>query len=131
MSQSLDSVRIDKWLWAARFYKTRSKAKIAINGGKVRVNGGSCKVSSLIKRGDSIGLSRGDTKEDIVVSEISEKRGNATLAQTLYQETRESVNRREEAKALRMMSKAGLSIPKIRPRKGDRKELIKVKQQDF
>ena len=131
MSDPLSTVRIDKWLWAARFYKTRSKAKVAVNGGKVHVNGERCKVSRSVKVGDAIVISRGLTKEDFVVKAISDSRGNATLAQTLYEETTESINRREEARAMRLMTRAGLRVPKLRPSKADRRELIRLKQQEL
>lgn len=130
MTEANSSVRVDKWLWAARFFKTRNKAKIAVNGGRVHVNGERCKVSRSLKVGDMVVLSRGETKQDIVVQAISDKRGNATIAQTLYQETDESVARREEARAVHLMTKAGLRVPKIRPSKSDRRDLIRLKRQE-
>lgn len=129
MSDSTGAVRIDKWLWAARFYRTRSKAKAAVTGGKVHVNGERCKVARRVKIGDQLELSRGITKEEILIKDLSENRGNATIAQALYIETDESVRRRDEAKAERMLVQAGLQVPKIRPKGSDRRRLTKFKQQ--
>ncbi|MCY4658080.1 MAG: S4 domain-containing protein [Gammaproteobacteria bacterium] len=129
MSETLESIRVDKWLWAARFFKTRNKAKIAVSGGKVHVNGDRCKVSRTIKPGDVITLSRTDSKEDVLVTALSDQRGNATMAQELYEETKESIDRREEARAARLLTKAGLSTPKLRPTKKNRRELLKAKRQ--
>ena len=128
MSDDKHSVRVDKWLWAARFYRTRNKAKMAVSGGKVHVNGARCKVSRSIKIGDIVILSRGDTKEDILVKGISDQRGNATMAQELYEETADSILRREEAKAARSLARAGLNAPKLRPTKADRRELLRMKR---
>lgn len=96
----------------------------------MHVNGERCKVSRNLKVGDVVVLSRGETKQDIVVQAISDKRGNATIAQTLYEETEESVARREEERAVHLMTKAGLRVPKIRPSKSDRRELIRLKRQE-
>ena len=123
-------MRIDKWLWAARFYKTRSKAKAAVVGGKVHVNGNRVKPSHEIQMGDLLELSRGITKEEIVVTRLSERRESATLAQQLYLETDESIDRRSEAVAARRMERAGLQVPKLKPTKQARRELLKLKQKE-
>lgn len=75
-------------------------------------------------------ISRGEIKQDVVVKEVSEKRGGATIAQTLYQETNDSIARREEERAAQLMTRAGLRVPKIRPNKSDRRELIRLKHQN-
>ena len=88
-------IRIDKWLWAARFFKTRSLAREAISGGKVHLNGYRVKPGRALKPGDSLRVQRGEEEFTIVVVELSTRRGPAPVAQTLYEETEESRVRRE------------------------------------
>jgi ribosome-associated heat shock protein Hsp15 len=88
-------VRIDKWLWAARFFKTRGLAAEAVNGGKIAVNGARAKPSRLIRPGDQLMIRRGACEWTVVVKRISMVRGPAAQAQALYQESDESVRRRE------------------------------------
>ena len=131
-----NGVRLDRWLWAARFFKTRAQAKSAIEGGKVdfHIDTGTTgqqttkpKVSKEISVGDTLTIRRGWTAETIVVSGLSEKRGNAATAQQLYQETVESIEARETEVARRRMERAGLRLPEQRPSKRDRRELKKLK----
>ena len=84
---SVDKVRIDKWLWAARFFKTRALATEAVNGGKVHLNGHRIKASRDVKVNDIYDIQRGFERYQIVVQELSERRGPAKIAQTLYRET--------------------------------------------
>ncbi len=121
-------MRIDKWLWTARFFKTRSKAKEAVLGGKVHVNGERSKAARDIQIGDKLEISRGYDKEVVVVVGMSERRGNGAAAQTLYKETEESLNRRLEEAANRRMARAGLAIPKLKPTKSARRALRELKQ---
>lgn len=121
-------MRIDKWLWVARFYKTRSKAKEAVVGGKVHVNGERSKAARDVHIGDKLEISRGPDKEVIHITQLSERRGNATAAQALYEETVESIDRRLAATAERRMARAGLSAPRIKPSKTARKTLRDLKQ---
>ena len=121
-------MRIDKWLWAARFYKTRSKAKEAVVGGRVHVNGERIKAARDVRIGDMLEISRGLDKEVVVIAEMAERRGNATTAQSLYVETEESINRRTEAAATRRMARAGLATPKLKPSKSARRTLRDMKQ---
>ncbi len=121
-------MRIDKWLWAARFFKTRSKAKEAVLGGKVHVNGERSKAARDIQIGDKLEISRGYDKEVVVIAGLSERRGNGAAAQTLYKETEESLNRRLEEAANRRMARAGLAIPKLKPTKSARRALRELKQ---
>jgi ribosome-associated heat shock protein Hsp15 len=86
-----DSVRIDKWLWAARFFKTRSLATDAVDGGKVRQNGERVKPAHSVKPGDRLEIDNGSTAWEVVVRAIGDKRGSATFAQTLYSETEASI----------------------------------------
>ena len=89
------SVRIDKWLWAARFFKTRAKAKVAIDGGKVHINGQRTKPSKEVTVGDQLEITQGYDEKIINVLDISDNRRSAEIAQKLYEETPESIKRRE------------------------------------
>lgn len=118
-------VRIDKWLCAARFYRTRSLAKEAIESGRVHFGGSRVKVSKEIGIGDELTIRQGSatnyTQKTVKVLALSENRGNATIANTLYQETPESVSQREffnEQKKL-----ANLARPDHRPNKKERRQL--------
>ena len=90
----MSGVRLDKWLWAARFFKTRAKAKNAIDGGKVHLGGQRCKPSKEIIAGDTLSIIQGFDEIIIVVHHLSEKRESAAIAQKLYQETPESESKR-------------------------------------
>jgi len=141
---TIQRVRLDRWLWAARFFKTRARAKAAIEGGKVQLEppgapqaeavtatGSSGrhkpKVSKEIGLGDILEIRRGRTPEVVVVTGLSERRGNATAAAALYEETAASVEAREAEKARRRMADAGLSMPRQRPDKRDRRRLAQLK----
>ena len=95
------SVRIDKWLWAARFFKTRSVAHQAVEGGKVRVNGERVKPAKDLRVGDELAIQIGNAEWTIRVEQLSDKRGPATVARTLYAEDEASRIRREQQAALR------------------------------
>ena len=99
MSQDLDKTRIDKWLWAARFFKTRQLAVKALKTGKVSINRQSCKPASMVKIGDTLNVKRGLHEMEIDVLELSEQRGPAPAAQRLYQETEASIQRRARLSA--------------------------------
>eukprot|EP00494_Astrolonche_serrata_P004553 UN04566 len=88
-----DKVRIDKWLWAARFFKTRALASQAVSGGKVHLNGQRIKPARPVKVGDCFQISRGMEKLEVIVEDISGKRGSAPIAQTLYSETESNIDR--------------------------------------
>ena len=90
----MSGVRLDKWLWAARFFKTRAKAKDAIDGGKVHLGGHRCKPSKEVVTGDMLNITQGFDEKIIIVQQVSEKRGSATLAHKLYLETPESEAKR-------------------------------------
>ncbi|MBV1911944.1 MAG: RNA-binding protein [Kangiellaceae bacterium] len=98
------SVRLDKWLWACRFYKTRAIAKAAIEGGKVHYEGTKPKPSKLIQIGDEVKLRQGFDEKTIKVVNLSNRRQSATIAQTLYQETDRSIQMRQEIANLRKLS---------------------------
>ncbi len=121
-----NKVRIDKWLWAARFFKTRSLAAKAVSGGKVHLNEARVKAARSIAVGDRLRINRNNTEFVVDVLALADKRGPAKVAQTLYRETEESVAAREqlrEEKKVERLVTAGMVPPK-RPGKRDRR-LIK------
>src|SRR5690606_37015404 len=99
----LEHMRLDKWLWAARFYKTRSLAVQEINKGRVQVNRQLAKPSRDVKPGDVIAVRRGDSTTIVIIEALSQVRGPAPIAQQLYTETSESVHMRERAAELRRL----------------------------
>jgi ribosome-associated heat shock protein Hsp15 len=121
-------VRLDKWLWAARFYKTRALATEAIAGGKVQVNGDRVKRARELKAGDEIRIRQGPYEHLIVVRALSDRRGPASQAATLYQERPESVAAREAmAIQLKSVHAAFVTDVKGRPTKRDRREINRLK----
>jgi len=125
--EPLTEVRADVWLWASRMYKTRSLAKQAIDGGKVDVNGAGCKPSKALHVGDQIRLTRSEERLELEILALSEQRGPASAAQTLYRETEASRLAREHAREQRRLSGAGLNRPPTRPNKQERRELRRLK----
>ncbi|MCK0534161.1 MULTISPECIES: ribosome-associated heat shock protein Hsp15 [unclassified Anaerobiospirillum] len=122
------SVRIDKWLWAARFYKTRSLARQMVEGGKVEYNGARAKPSRSVETGATIRLLQGFSRREIIVKGISDVRGPAPVAATLYEETAESIARREEEARLNKMAALINPHPDTRPNKKERRELESIRQ---
>ena len=121
----MNSVRLDKWLWAARFFKTRSQAKTAIDGGHVRLNGKRAKAAKEVKCGDTLDIRRGPDDFTVSVEAVAERRGNAAAAAVLYRETEASMARREREAALRRA--AGWQTSYGRPSKRDRRRLDRLK----
>jgi ribosome-associated heat shock protein Hsp15 len=120
-----DNVRIDKWLWAARFFKTRSLATDAVDTGRVRLGGEKIKPARPVKLDDQLTIDNGSDRWEVVVTGISDVRGNATIARTLYQETADSITRRaNEHEARRLYPEPGSTI-KGRPTKRDRRDIDK------
>lgn len=120
-----DAVRIDKWLWAARFFKTRSMAADAVDGGRVRLNGDRVKPARAVKVGDTLEIDNGSTEWEVVVKDLSDKRGSATIAQTLYVETEQSIaKRQQQAERRKFFSEPSAGL-KGRPTKRDRRQLDK------
>lgn len=115
------TVRLDVWLWAARFFKTRSLCKQAIETGKVEVGGQRPKSSRAVRVGEQVRISRGDEVFEIVVRGLSEQRGPASVAQQLYEESEESRARRAETRALRAAERTGYQPPEHRPDKRARR----------
>ncbi len=114
-------VRIDKWLWAARFYKTRSLASEAIKGGKVSLNGNRAKASREVDMGDVLVLRQGSDEKTVSVLSLSDKRGPASVAQLLYSETEESIAKREKEKELRKLAAVQRPYGEGRPTKRSRR----------
>ncbi len=127
MSTQNDRVRLDKWLWAARFFKTRSLAKAAIEGGKVHLGGQRVKVSKEISIGDTLQIRQGWDDRIIVVLALSDQRRGAPEAQSLYQETAESSARREAAAAARKAAGGMIDRPAHRPTKKQRRQIHRFK----
>lgn len=118
-------IRLDKWLWAARFFKTRSLAADAVSGGKVEVNGDRAKPSRIIRAGDTLIIRRGSYEWTVVVKDVSWLRGPAPLAQQLYEETIESASKREAAIAqMKLERLPEFDIPG-RPSKKDRRAITR------
>jgi ribosome-associated heat shock protein Hsp15 len=116
-----DGVRLDLWLWAARFYKTRSLAKQAIETGKVDVDGQRAKAARSVHIGDPLRIARGEEHFEVQVRGLSEKRGPASVAQALYVESKTSRASREAARATRAAERAGYQAPDTKPDKRARK----------
>ncbi len=121
--RTVDAVRIDKWLWAARFYKTRSLATEAVAGGRVHLNGARVKPAKEIRAGDTVELRVGELEWTVVVRGLSDRRGPATVAQALYDETPESKRRREQLTAERRLARPLGADLGARPTKQDRRRL--------
>jgi ribosome-associated heat shock protein Hsp15 len=122
----MDNVRIDKWLWAARFFKTRSLATDAVDTGRVRLDGERIKPARAVKLDDKLTIDNGADRWEVVVLGISDQRAAAPIARTLYQETDDSIARREnDQEARRLFPEPGSSI-KGRPTKRDRRALSKA-----
>lgn len=120
-------VRVDQWLWAARFFKTRCLAKQAIEGGKIEVNAGGCKPAKLLRVGDVLRVTRGEDRLEVEVLALSEQRGPASLAQALYRESVASVQARELRREERRLT--GRQAPARRPDKHARRLLRGLKDQ--
>ncbi|MCG8313145.1 MAG: ribosome-associated heat shock protein Hsp15 [Pseudomonadales bacterium] len=126
--QQSEKVRIDKWLWAARFYKTRSIAKEMVEGGKVHYDGHRVKPSKEVSIGATIKLRQGFDEKTVIVTAISDRRGNATMAATLYEETQESIQQRHKNAAQRKSLAQSSPVPVGRPNKRDRRRIIQFQQ---
>ena len=122
-------VRLDKWLWAARFYKTRSIARDMIQGGKVHYNGQRGKASKIVEIGALLSIRQGDVIKQVRVEILSDQRRGAPIAETLYKETEESINKREQYQTLRKLSLQNAPHPDRKPNKKQRRELIQAKVQ--
>lgn len=123
------SVRLDRWLWAARFFKTRRLAADAIRAGKVSVDGVRAKPARAIRIGQRVVVGKGPVVFEVDVLGLSEQRGPASVAQQLYAETAESTAKREEQRLTQRASMAAQPRPEHRPERRDRRELAAFKRQ--
>ncbi|MCB5227256.1 ribosome-associated heat shock protein Hsp15 [Alishewanella sp. 16-MA] len=123
------NIRLDKWLWGCRFYKTRALAKDMIDGGKVHYNGQRCKSSRQVEIGATIRLAQGVDEKIVIVTGLTEKRLAAPLAQQLYEETAESTQRRAERAELRKTNSLFAPHPDTKPDKKERRQLLLLKSQ--
>ena len=119
----MSGIRIDKWLWAARFFKTRSLAIDAVGGGKIKLNGAPTKASRDVKIGDRLDIFNGDTRWEVVVRALSEKRGPASEARMLYEETPDSMAAREAEQMRRKFTVEPSADIHGRPTKRDRRQI--------
>lgn len=127
-SSPLNAVRLDKWLWAARFFKTRSLAKTAIEQGKVWVDGARAKPSRSIAVGAQLRMQLGFDEKTVTVLALSEQRGPAALAHTLYAETEDSQLKREQQAVLRQQNRLAHVAPDHRPTKKERRDLQRLRK---
>jgi ribosome-associated heat shock protein Hsp15 len=116
-------VRLDKWLWAARFFKTRSLAVEAIEGGKVQVGGERVKRAKLVQAGDELRIRMGPYEHEVVVRDVSDRRGPASVAATLYEETEASRVARERLALQLKVTAASFAYGEGKPSKKDRREI--------
>jgi ribosome-associated heat shock protein Hsp15 len=121
-------LRLDKWLWAARFFKTRSLAKAAIEGGKVQMNGQRVKVSKEIAPGDVLRVRQGWDDREVTVLALSDQRRGAPEARELYAESAESIARREAAAAARRAAGGITPHPQRRPSKRERRQIHRFRE---
>jgi len=119
----MDSVRIDKWLLAARFFKTRSLAAKAVSGGHVTLNGNKAKPSRMVQKGDMLVIRQELLAFTVQIIALSEQRGPAAAARTLYAETQDSMDRREQLAAERRMARLQGNPPERRPDKHERRKI--------
>jgi len=126
----INELRLDKWLWAARFFKTRQLACEAVNGGKVHLNGQRTKPSKPVHVDDTLTITRGLDTFHVTVQALAAKRGPAKFAQTLYQESEESLSRRESEAEQRRLVVASQQHPKKRPDKRSRRRIIRFQRKD-
>ena len=126
----MDKLRIDKWLWAARFYKTRSLATEEIDKGRVRINDLEVKPAKEVKVGDTVALRQGPVTRTLVVRGISDKRGGAPTAQLMYEETGASIKLREQLAEQQRLEPAN-SQEHGRPTKRDRRSIDKVSNKNW
>jgi len=122
-----ESVRIDKWLWAARFFKTRSLAAQAVDGGKVQLNGARVKRARALKVGDGLEIHKGGYEFQIHVLLLSERRGPAGVAQSLYEETTQSIEKRAALSEQHKLAAASMPHPQRKPDKKARRQLRGMK----
>ncbi len=129
-TDAAEKVRLDRWLWAARFFKTRAQAKQAVEGGKVHYNGNRTKPAKDVTPGAELTITRGFDQLTVIVEALASRRGSATDAHALYQETPASIRIREREAERRRAARAAVELPMQRPDKRDRRELARRKRTD-
>ena len=122
-----NGVRLDKWLWATRFYKTRALAREMVEGGKVHYNGQRSKPSKLVEINAEIRLRQGNDEKTVVVLSLTSQRKGASEAQKMYQETAESTTKREQIAQARKLNALTMPHPDRRPDKKERRHLMRFK----
>lgn len=127
-SVDADKVRLDKWLWAARFFKTRSLATEAVSGGHVHLNGARVKPSRSVQLDDELRIHKGELEFIVQVRGLSDRRGSASVAQTLYEETQASREQRELNREQRRLRAAAAPRPDKRPSKRQRRHIIRFRR---
>lgn len=130
MTGNLEELRLDKWLWAARFFKTRSLATKAVSGGKVHLNSQRIKPSRLVQIGDTLHITKGTIEFEVRVEKLCQYRRPASEARLMYAESEESVTKREETKEFRKMVRNGYSAPPKKPNKQERRKIRKFIRSD-
>lgn len=128
-SKDANAVRLDKWLWAARFFKTRALARDAVQSGKVQYNGQRSKPGKAVELGAIIKIPAGFDIKEVTILQISEQRKGAPLAQLMYQESADSIEQREKNAQARKLSSFHSPKPDSRPDKKQRRQIIQFKQQ--
>jgi len=119
----VSGLRVDKWLWAARFFKTRTLASDAVSGGKIKVNGATTKPAREIKVSDRLDIANSETRWEVSVKALSDKRGPAPEARLLYEETPDSISAREAARESRQFVQDPAADLHGRPTKRDRRQM--------
>ena len=125
INKELESLRLDKWLWAARFFKSRKLASEAISGGKVHLNGVRVKPSRLVKIDDTLDITRENYRYHVTILGLNDKRRPAKEAQQLYQESEESIRAREQERVLRKLNNASVHQSDHKPNKKERRQMNK------
>ena len=124
-----DKIRLDKWLWAARFFKTRALAKTAIEGGKVHYEGQRCKVSKAPEVGARLTIRQGFDEKEVIIKALSEQRRGAPEARLLYEETPESIKKRMDEGERRRILALSQVVPDHRPNKKERRDMRRFESQ--
>lgn len=128
MTDSNEKIRLDKWLWAARFFKTRALAKAAIEGGKVHYEGQRCKVSKTAEVGAKLTVRQGFDEKIIIIKALSDQRRGAPEARLLYEETVESIKQRMDEGEQRRILRASMPMPDHRPNKKERRDMRRFEE---
>lgn len=126
-SNELTEIRLDKWLWASRFFKTRAIAVESINGGRVHLNGGRVKPARMIRLEDELKITRGTERYHVVIKGLNDKRRPAKEAVLMYEETEDSIQEREAAQELNRLQSANIKQPTHKPNKRERRVMDKFK----